>query len=126
MPQEGPKGEIWGDTRKPYLSGAIQNLRSGKLTTTARRVLTTEAIVPASSAPMSHVLSQKAVTWPGRIRFTTTMTTARTAYYGADFEKSAVDLKTNFIWTKKFTTCASTSAIRKVMNPPRPWEPGVV
>ncbi len=36
----------------PYLLGAIQNLRSGKLTMTASKVLTTEAMVEASAASM--------------------------------------------------------------------------
>ncbi len=41
---------------------AIQNFRRGKLTTTARRVLTTEATVPARVALIPRVPMQKSVT----------------------------------------------------------------
>ena len=48
--------------RQAYLPGAIQNLRTGKLTTTASRVLTTEAMVPASVASMPRLCWQKLMT----------------------------------------------------------------
>ena len=46
----------------PYLLGAIQNLRSGKLTMTASKVLTTEAMVEASAASMPKEPWQKDTT----------------------------------------------------------------
>lgn len=46
----------------PYLPGAIQSLRTGKLTATASRVFTTEAMVPASVASVPSALWQKAIT----------------------------------------------------------------
>ena len=46
----------------PYLLGAIQNLRSGKLTMTASSVLTTEAMVEASAASMPKEPWQKDTT----------------------------------------------------------------
>ena len=48
--------------RQVYLLGAIQNLRTGKLTTTASSVLTTEAMVPASVASMPRLCWQKLMT----------------------------------------------------------------
>lgn len=45
-----------------FLPGAIQSLRTGKLTTTAARVFTTEAMVPESVSLMPRVCWQKAMT----------------------------------------------------------------
>ena len=55
-------GPWQGGRRRAYLPGAIQNLRAGKLTTTASRVLTTEAMVPASVASMPRLCWQKLMT----------------------------------------------------------------
>ncbi len=52
-------------TRKPghpSAYSAIQNLRMGKLTTTASRVFTTEAMLLASAGPTPKVSVQKSVT----------------------------------------------------------------
>ena len=46
------RGSACGPWAAPYLLGAIQNLRSGKLTMTASKVLTTEAMVEANAASM--------------------------------------------------------------------------
>lgn len=51
-----------GRPRPAYLPGVIQNLRTGKLTTTASRVFTTEAMVPASVVSMPSAPWQKDIT----------------------------------------------------------------
>ena len=58
----GSDGALAGRRRQAYLPGAIQNLRTGKLTTTASSVLTTEAMVPASVASMPRLCWQKLIT----------------------------------------------------------------
>lgn len=45
-----------------YLPGAIQNLSTGKLTTTASSVFTTDAMVPESVASIPSVAWQKLIT----------------------------------------------------------------